>query len=176
MKNRRQALALFAAASALALAGPAAAQNAAPARAQASACTVTFAPQAVAVQADPFQLAATPSQAIGAVSAASIQEKASGLQVALAPSTEVKPAATPSGASSDAAVATKPAAVPAQQPAPPAPATTAQAAPVAAPAAQALNLSLNTAAAKPGDWTVSLQGASGSCTGKIHVDAAAPRQ
>jgi hypothetical protein len=164
-----EALSLVAAfAGALALVAPAAAQNAPAASSQASACTLSLAPAAVAVQGDPFRLAATPSQPIGAVNAASIQEKASGLQIALAAATE--PAAAPSGASSDAASAQKPAA-PAQQSAP----ATAQSG-AAAPVVQALNLSLNTSAARAGDWTVSLKGASGTCTGKIHVDAAAPKQ
>ncbi len=148
----------------LAVAYPVAAQQKVEAKQvpAASECTLALTPQALKVQADPFQVKAVMSQAIGQVGAATIQEENSGLEVAMAAGA-AEAAATP---------APGPTAKPSTQPAPAAPA----AAPAAAAATQALQLTLNTAAAKPGDWTIAVRGENGTCTGRIHVDAAGPKQ
>jgi hypothetical protein len=39
----------------------------------------------------------------------------------------------------------------------------------------AVRLTLNTSAAAPGDWTISLKGSSGACTGKVKVTPAAAK-
>ncbi len=149
----------------LAVAYPVAAQQKVDAKQvpAAAECTLALTPQALKVQADPFQVKAVLSQAIGQVGAATIQEENSGLEVAMASPGAAEAAATP---------VPGPTAKPSAQPAPAAPA----AAPAAAAATQAVQLTLNTAAAKAGDWTIAVRGENGTCTGRIHVDAAGPKQ
>jgi len=127
-----------------------------------SACTVALTPQSLKVQADPFEVKGILSQAIGTVSSASIKEQDSGIEVAVTPASD---AGEPQVSSPKPPAAAKPA-------------DAAQAAP-AAPAAEAwhaLQLTLKTATAKPGDWTLAIEGANGMCTGKLHVDAGEPKK
>lgn len=141
---------------------PAPAPAAAPA---ASACTLTLDPQSLKPQADAFHVRATLSQSIGDAMAAEIQEPNSGIDVSLAP------AGAPAGA--------KPAGPSAKKGKKGAAA--AQAAPAsggadasAAAAGQVVDLRLATGAAKAGEYTVALKGATGSCMGKITLEGAAP--
>ena len=158
---------------ALAVVSPATAQTNTPSKAMppaASACTVALTPQSLKVQADPFEVKGILSESIGAISGASIKEQDSGIEVAVAPAGD---AAEPqvSTPAPKAPSGTKPGeAAPAAQPAPAASAAASEAAP------PALQLTFKTAAARPGDWTVAVEGASGMCTGKLHVAAAEPKQ
>ncbi len=132
---------------------PAAAPTAAP---EAPACAVTLDPAMFKPQADAFQVKATLSQSIGDAMGAEIQEPNSGIDVSIVP-------ATAAGAAH--AAKKKGAKKPAAQAAP--------AGDVSAAAGQVVNLRLATGAAKAGDYTLNLKGASGSCSGKIHLDEAA---
>ncbi len=171
MQVRIAMTALGVAAAALAFVGPLSAQEKTQTKQMpaASECTVALTPAALKVQADPFQVKAVLSQAIGSVGAATIEES-SGVQIAIAAAGD---AAQPQAAAPAPAPKGKSAG---KQPAASGP--TAQSAPAAASsdAAQAVQLMLNTASAKPGDWTVSLNGDKGTCTGKLHVDAGGPSQ
>lgn len=177
MIGRKQLLApaLAAGAGIFMLAGSLAAQQPTSTAAEAPTCTATFAPQTLKTQKDPFQLRAALSQQIGEVSAVSVQEQGSGVQVALA-----QP-----GAANAAQAAAEPATEEATQPAPVQPPTasdasktpTAEAQPAApaadaaASAAQVVWLNLDASVAKAGAYTVQIQGANGTCSGQITIGA-----
>ena len=178
MKVRKAVTGLGVMGVALVVASPLLAQGQPQAKAMpAAACTVALTPEALKVQADPFQVKAVLSQAIGAVAAAKIQEENSGIDIALgaapapgAAAPAQPPAAAPAGARPPAAGPSS-----AAQPAPVAAAAAAPApAADAASPGQALDLLFSTATARPGNWTLTLEGANGTCSGKVHVDAAGP--
>lgn len=170
-KTLQAAPLLAAGAAVLMLAGTLAAQQPTKAAAQEATCTAAIAPQSLKVQKDAFQLRAALSQSIGDVSAVSVQEQGSGVQVALAAGAHQADAAQ-AGTSgmkpaSDAAAhqdqAGKSDAAPASaQPAAPA---------AADHGPQVVWLSLNSSVAKPGDYTVQLQGSKGACSGKVTITA-----
>ncbi len=181
MRHGKQLLTptLAAGAGILMMAGALAAQEPAKAAAQQPACSATIAPQALKVQKDAFQLRAALTQSIGDVSAVSVQEEGSGVQVALAPADQAsgqaaasatepasKPAAAPASDAAAHAAAKSNANPVAAQPAAPAAANADEHAP------QVVWLSLNSSVAKPGDYTVQLQGANGTCTGKVSITGA----
>lgn len=165
MQVRTSITSLSVVVAALAVTVPVAAQQKVESKEAASACTLALTPQALKVQADPFQVKAVLSQAIGQIGAATIQEENSGLQVTMAPAegAEAAQPQTPAPAA--------PSAKPSAQPAPAGPAAAAPAA-----ASQAIQLTLNAATAKPGDWTIAVRGENGTCTGRIHVGAGEPKQ
>ena len=148
-------------ASALALAAPAAAQQGPPAAwqrdpaaadAYASACTLTITPSVLRAGATPFRVTALPSQGIGVVGSAGLQPAGSGIDVWIA-QTPTTARSTRRGAAA------------------PGPSADAQAAPP--PPLEPFHLTLNTAGARPGDWTLAVSGEEGTCTGTMHVDGAA---
>ncbi len=138
---------------------PAAAPAAVPA---ASACTLTLDPQSLKPQADAFHVRATLSQSIGDAMSANIQEPNSGIDVSLMPAGASANAKGPSAKKGKKGAAA------------------AQAAPATGSAdasmGQVVDLRLATGAAKAGDYTVDLKGATGSCSGKITLEGAAAGQ
>ncbi len=167
--------ALIAGVGIFALGAPASAQQTTPATPEPATCKATIAPQALQAQTDPFQLRVALTQDIGDVSAATIQEENSGLQVsvkkadedaaedvqegAAEPATEESPEPTP---------VTEPQTTPAT-PATPAPKPAAPAADAAAAPAQVVWLNLNASVAQPGDYTLQLTGANGTCQGTVSI-------
>jgi len=150
-------------ASALALAAPAAAQQGPPAAwqrdpaaadAYASACTLTITPSVLRAGATPFRVTALPSQGIGVVGSAGLQPAGSGIDVWIAQTPTVARSAAGSRRGAPA----------------PGPSADAQAAPPAP--LEPFHLTLNTAAARPGDWTLAVSGEEGTCTGRMHVEGA----
>lgn len=144
------------------------------AAAQATRCTAAIAPQALKVQKGAVQLRAALSQAIGSVSDVSVQEQGSGVQVAVAPATagSAERAGEASASHGSSARPASNAAAPATagkpvtgQPAAPEPAAS-----DAAP--QVVWLSLDASVAKPGAYMLQLQGAKGTCSGKVTIAAA----
>ncbi len=138
--------------------------EATPAAPAASACTLTLDPQSFKPQADPMQVKATLSQSIGDAMAAEIQEPNSGIDVSLVPAGNASAAAGPSAAPVKKGRGKQKAAGAQTAPAPSADA--------GAASGQVVSLRLATSAAKAGDYTVALKGASGSCTGKITLEGA----
>ncbi len=163
---------------ALALVTPAVAQQDGPSKqaAPSTACTLALTPQALKVQADPFQVKAVLSQALGSVGSASIEES-SGIDIAVSPASAGEAAAAPAPAASAQPkhARKQPASGPSAS-ASPSNAAAAQPAAAESAAGQELQLLLKTASAKPGDYTLTVSGEKGTCTGKLHVDAAGPSQ
>lgn len=130
----------------------------------ANACSLTLDPQSLKPQADPFHVRATLSQSIGEAMTAEIQEANSGIDVSLMPaaaSANAKgPSAKKGGKKGAAAAQAAPAGVGADA--------------SAAASIQVVDLRLATGAAKAGEYTVALKGATGSCTGRITLEGAAP--
>ncbi|MBX6365444.1 MAG: hypothetical protein IRZ00_16360 [Gemmatimonadetes bacterium] len=125
-------------------------------------CKITLDPASAPVQAEPVQVKASLSQAIGAGVVAAIQEEGSGLEVALA---------GPDAAGKSAVTTPNPAGPAPKEPAVEKPASsTALPAPTAGAAGESVALTLNTQAAKPGEYTLTLKGESGTCTGKLTVE------
>ncbi len=127
----------------------------------ASACTLTLDPQSLKPQADPLQVKATLSQSIGDAVAAEIQEPNSGIDVSLVPAMSAGRAGP--SAQAPKKRGSKPAAGAQTAPAPAADASA---------SGQVVNLRLTTGAAKAGDYTLALKGATGSCSGKITLEGA----
>ncbi|HET9983605.1 MAG TPA: hypothetical protein VFQ38_08455 [Longimicrobiales bacterium] len=140
--------------------------KATPTPADAQVCTVKLDPQAVQIQAEPVQLKASLSQAIGAGVVAAIQEEGSGVEVAVAPAPD---------AAGKTDVTTPNPAGPAPKEPPvgkPSSSSTGQPAPTMGAAGESVALTLNTQAAKAGEYTLSLKGETGACTGKFTVQGA----